>query len=108
MLFRSENISIAYFLLTGCLPFPAKTPREMFSQLLSQPPIPLSQAKPGLRFSSSVDSVVMRALSKEPPKRYPDVVVFAAEFCRAADQPADKEKQGFGAKLASMFRPKKS
>jgi len=100
--------TIAYFLLTGCLPFPAKTPREMFSQLLSQPPIPLSQAKPGLRFSSAVESVVMRALSKEPPKRYPDVVVFAAEFCRAADQPADKEKQGFGAKLASMFRPKKS
>jgi serine/threonine-protein kinase len=31
--------TIAYFLLTGCLPFPAKTPREMFSQLLSQPPI---------------------------------------------------------------------
>ena len=43
--------TIAYFLLTGCLPFPAKTPREMFSQLLSQPPIPLNQAKAGLRFS---------------------------------------------------------
>jgi serine/threonine protein kinase len=99
--------TIAYFLLTGCLPFPAKTPREMFSQLLSQPPIPLSQAKPGLRFSTAIETVVMRALSKEPPRRYPDVVVFAAEFCRAADQPAEKEKQGLGAKLASMFRPKK-
>jgi serine/threonine-protein kinase len=100
--------TIAYFLLTACLPFPAKTPREMFSQLLSQPPIPLSQAKPGLRFSPAVEAVVMRALSKEPPKRYADVVTFAAEFCRASDQPAEKERQGLGAKFASMFRSKKS
>ena len=48
--------TIAYFLLTGCLPFTAKTPREMFSQLLSQPPIPLNQARPGLRFSSAVEA----------------------------------------------------
>jgi hypothetical protein len=47
-------------------------------------------------------------LSKEPPKRYPDVIAFAAEFCRATDQPAGKEKQGLGAKLASMFRSKKN
>src|ERR1700754_4516393 len=58
--------TIAYFLLTGCLPFPAKTPREMFSQLLSQPPIALNQAKPGLRFPNGVEAVIMRALSKEP------------------------------------------
>ena len=44
--------TIAYFLLTGCLPFPAKTPREMFSQLLSQPPIPLNQAKAGPSLSA--------------------------------------------------------
>ena len=43
--------TIAYFLLTGCLPFTAKTPREMFSQLLSQPPIALNAARAGLRFS---------------------------------------------------------
>src|SRR5689334_24618760 len=72
--------TIAYFLLTGCLPFTAKTPREMFSQLLSQPPIPLNQARPGLRFPSSVESVVMRALNKDPSKRYADSVVFASEL----------------------------
>src|SRR5215211_5941500 len=43
--------TIAYFLLTGCHPYVAKSQREMFSQLLSQPPIPLNQAKPGLRFA---------------------------------------------------------
>src|SRR4029079_2034941 len=44
--------TIAYFLLTRCLPYNAKTPREMFSQLLSQPPIPLNAARQGMRFSS--------------------------------------------------------
>src|SRR5262249_8329060 len=38
--------TIAYFLLTGCLPYLAKTPREMFTQLLSQPPIPINRARP--------------------------------------------------------------
>ena len=98
--------TIAYFLLTGCLPFPAKTPREMFSQLLSQPPIVLNQAKPGLRFSPQLEAVVMRGLSKEPTKRYADVVAFASEFCEAGNAPAAKEKPGFASKLASIFRKK--
>ena len=98
--------TIAYLMLTGCLPFPAKTPREMFSQLLSQPPIPLNQAKAGLRFAPALESVVMRGLSKEPPKRYPDVVAFASEFCQAGTAPLAAEKQGLASKLASIFRKK--
>ncbi|HKN69003.1 MAG TPA: serine/threonine-protein kinase [Gemmatimonadaceae bacterium] len=99
--------TIAYFLLTGCLPFTAKTPREMFSQLLSQPPIPLNQARPGLRFSSSVESVVMRALSKEPGKRYPDAVSFAAELSKALSNPQeDEDEEGLLARMKSLFRKK--
>jgi serine/threonine-protein kinase len=101
--------TIAYFLLTSCLPFPAKTPREMFSQLLSQPPIPLNQAKAGLRFPPAVEAVIMRSLSKEPGKRYPDVIAFAAEFRDAISRPPEEEKSGLGSKLASLFgRSKKS
>ena len=98
--------TIAYFLLTGCLPFPAKTPREMFSQLLSQPPIPLNQAKQGLRFPPAVEAVVMRGLSKDPSKRFPDVLTLAGEFCSAANAPADDEKRGLASKIASIFRKK--
>jgi serine/threonine protein kinase len=101
--------TIAYFMLTSCLPFPAKTPREMFSQLLSQPPIPLNQAKAGLRFSPAVETVITRALSKEPGKRYPDVIAFAADFHDAIQRPVDDDKPGLGAKIASLFgRSKKS
>ncbi len=99
--------TIAYFLLTGCLPFTAKTPREMFSQLLSQPPIPLNQARPGVRFPSSVESVVMRALSKEPGKRYPDTVSFASELARALSNPhEDEDEEGLLARMKSLFRKK--
>jgi serine/threonine-protein kinase len=98
--------TIAYFLLTGALPFPAKTPREMFSQLLSQPPIPLNQAKAGLRFSTAIENVIMRALSKEPVKRYPDVLAFAADFCAATVAKPEPEQPGFVSKITSIFRKK--
>jgi eukaryotic-like serine/threonine-protein kinase len=99
--------TIAYFLLTGCLPFTAKTPREMFSQLLSQPPIPLNQARPGLRFSSAVEGVIMRALSKDPNKRYADSVAFAADLTKAFESPQeDEDEEGLLARMKSLFRKK--
>ena len=99
--------TIAYFLLTGCLPFTAKTPREMFSQLLSQPPIALNQARPGLRFSSAVEAVVMRALSKDPSKRYPDSVTFATELSKAFSSPIEEEdEEGLLSRMKSLFRKK--
>jgi serine/threonine-protein kinase len=98
--------TIAYFLLTACLPFTAKTPREMFSQLLSQPPIPLNQARPGLRFSSTVEAVVMRALSKEPSKRFPDTVTFASELARALASGEEEGDDGLLSRVRSLFKKK--
>jgi eukaryotic-like serine/threonine-protein kinase len=72
--------TITYYLLTGCLPFIAKSQREMFTQLLTQPPIPLNKAKPGLTFPAAVEEVVMRGLAKQPAGRYPNVEAFAAAF----------------------------
>jgi serine/threonine-protein kinase len=72
--------TIGYLLLTGALPYLAKSPREMFTQLLSQPPIPLNKARPGLDFGPRVESVMMRGLAREPGDRYPDVMTFAAEL----------------------------
>jgi len=94
--------TIAYFLLSGCLPYTAKTPREMFSQLLSQPPIPLNQARQGMRFSGAVEQVIMRGLSKEPPKRYADAVEFGTALAEAVAQPAE-DKSGVMGKIKRMF-----
>ncbi len=95
--------TIAYFLLTGCLPYTAKTPREMFSQLLSQPPIPLNQAKQGLKFPAAIENVIMRGLSKEPSKRYASAVEFAAALTESIGQPAETEKPGLFGKIRQMF-----
>jgi eukaryotic-like serine/threonine-protein kinase len=95
--------TIAYFLLSGCLPYTAKTPREMFSQLLSHPPIPLNAARPGLRFSAAVESVIMRALAKDPAKRYPSTVEFASALTEAVAQPVEEAGAGLFGKLKQMF-----
>ena len=79
--------TIAYFLLTRCLPYTAKAPREMFTQLLTMPPIPLRDAggsESTLTFSPELDAVVMRALARAPAARYPSVVAFANAFAEAS------------------------
>ena len=97
--------TIAYLLLTGCLPFTAKTPREMFSQLLSQPPIPLNSARPNLRFAASIEHVIMRGLSKDPAQRYPDVLIFASEFEKALATSAEETaKPGLLSRVRDIFK----
>ncbi|MEX2179843.1 MAG: serine/threonine-protein kinase [Gemmatimonadaceae bacterium] len=95
--------TIAYFLLSGCLPYTAKTPREMFSQLLSQPPITLNAARSGLRFAGAVEAVIMRGLAKEPGKRYADAVEFANALREAVGEPVEVERPGFLDKFRQMF-----
>jgi serine/threonine-protein kinase len=85
--------TIAYFLLTRCLPYTAKAPREMFTQLLTMPPIPLKDA--GARefdFAPELDAVVMRALSRSPAARYPSVMAFANAFAEAASITLEQPK----------------
>ncbi|MEN9592737.1 MAG: hypothetical protein RJA21_1211 [Gemmatimonadota bacterium] len=80
--------TIAYFLLTGTLPYTGKSPRELFSQLLTQPPVALNKAKPNLAFPVAVENVVMKALSKLPGDRYPTVKNFSDAFAAAAETTA--------------------
>src|SRR6478735_4489847 len=59
--------TIAFFLLTRALPYTAKAPREMFTQLLTMPPVPLKDAGEGnFDFAPELDAVVMRALARSP------------------------------------------
>jgi serine/threonine-protein kinase len=95
--------TIAYFLLTGCLPYLAKTPREMFTQLLSQPPIPLNRARPNCTFSNQVEQVVMRGLAKAPKDRYPSVQTFATELRSALTSTGDSDEGGLFAKVKGLF-----
>jgi serine/threonine-protein kinase len=75
----------------------------MFSQLLSHPPITLNAARPALRFSTAVESVIMRALAKDPTKRYPSTVEFASALKEAVVQPVEEAGAGLFGKLKQMF-----
>lgn len=85
--------TIAYYLLTRCLPYTAKAPREMFTQLLTLPPVPLNAARERLKFSAALEHVVMKALSKEPASRYPDVLAFVTAFEQAVSTGSDAKPQ---------------
>ena len=104
--------TIAYYLLTRALPYTAKAPREMFTQLLTLPPVPLNAARERLKFSTGVEQVVMKALSKDPANRYPDVITFVTAFQQAVtagDQKIDTpsspaEDAGVLSRMRGMFR----
>ncbi len=102
--------TIAYLLLTGMLPYLAKSPREMFTQLLSQPPIQLNKARPNLEFSPAVEGVVMRGLARQPGDRFPDVSAFAAALRESLLTPAAEREDagdaegGLFSKVRGLFR----
>jgi len=79
--------TMAYLFLTGTLPYTARSPRDMFTQLLSQPPVPLNKAKPEIVFRPEVEAVVMKGLAKLPSDRYPDVVAFADALATVLQDP---------------------
>lgn len=96
--------NIAYFLLTGCHPYSAKQPREMFTQLLTMPPIPLNQATEEHQFHPEVEVVMMKGLSRSPKDRYPSVMEFASDLERTLALPT--EEPGMVKRLFRRFSRK--
>jgi eukaryotic-like serine/threonine-protein kinase len=94
--------TITYYMLTGRHPYAGKNPRELFQQLLTEPPLPLRQAGPAAgggavrKFPSALEAAVMRGLSRDPAKRQPTVGAFADEV--AAGVPGDGTGTGGGAR----------
>jgi serine/threonine-protein kinase len=95
--------TITYFLLTAQLPYVAKSPRELFHQLLTQPPVPLGQARRDLAFPRAVEDAVMKGLSREPARRQSTVAAFAEEFAAAATQPLDVPRAGLLGSIKGLF-----
>ena len=79
---RSDIYSLAvilYEVLTGKLPFSAKTPMEYIQKHVTEPIIPLSERVADKHFPRELDEVMARALSKKPEHRFQT----AAEFAEA-------------------------
>jgi serine/threonine-protein kinase len=72
--------TITYYMLTGHHPYSGRNPRELFQQLLREPPIRLNDAVKGLRFSGVLEAAVMRGLSRDPAARQPTTTALADEI----------------------------
>lgn len=69
--------TITYYALTGRHPFRGRTPRELFQQLLTQPPTPLREAAPHLDVPPALEAAVLRGLERDPLARHPTIAAFA-------------------------------
>jgi eukaryotic-like serine/threonine-protein kinase len=95
---RSDIYSLAtilYEVLTGKLPFDAKTPMDYIQAHVTKPPIALDDRIPGKKFPSGLGAAVLRALEKAPEKRYGS----AAEFAQALKPYAGMAGKGFTAMM---------
>jgi eukaryotic-like serine/threonine-protein kinase len=93
--------TITYYLLTGVLPFPGKSPRELFQQLLQEPATPLNAAVKGLKFPPALEAAVAKGLERDVEKRFQTVGEYGKVFCAAARAVPEAKKAGF---LAGLFR----
>jgi serine/threonine protein kinase len=80
---RTDVYSLAlvlYELLTGRAPFNASSPIEMMLCRLQQPPIPPRDCNPNI--SPRLESIILRALSREPRRRHSSMAAFVDDLAR--------------------------
>ena len=70
---------ITYYMLTGRHPHDGRSPRELFQQLLSGKPTPLSKAGER-KFPAALEAAVMKGLARNPEERQPTVSAFADDL----------------------------
>ena len=92
---RSDIFSLGvvlYYMLTKEKPFPGEDTISITRNILTVEPIPPSRVVQGL--SRGFDTVVMKALSKEPEKRYQKAQELAADLARVEQLPGLEEPGG--------------
>jgi eukaryotic-like serine/threonine-protein kinase len=83
---------VLYEMLTGQVPFTGDTPLEIAMKHLSEVPKPPSELRPEI--SHDLDSVVLRALAKDPSERYQSAEEMDADLARVAEGlPVDPETE---------------
>lgn len=77
---RSDLYSLAlvvYEMLTCALPFSGNTTQSQMIKRVTEPPMPLTLARPQLTLPPAVEAVILRALSRKPEDRYSSTTEFA-------------------------------
>jgi beta-lactam-binding protein with PASTA domain/predicted Ser/Thr protein kinase len=103
---------VLYEMLTGSVPFTGDTPLEIAMKHLSTTPEPPSEKRPEV--PHELDSIVLRALAKNPADRYPSAEAMDADLARAArgqavapetEEAATQVLRGVGAVTAISSAP---
>jgi len=88
---------IVYEMLTGQMPFPGVNPLVVLNSRIVNDPVPPREANPLL--SSGIEAVLLRALERDPGKRYASAWEFSADLSapgrvreRVAHVPAARQK----------------
>jgi serine/threonine-protein kinase len=89
---------ILYEVLTGKLPFTAKTPMEYIQKHVMEPPIPLNQRVPERHFTDGLEAVLQKALAKKPDDRFQT----AAEFADALRPFADANASSYSSQRVAL------
>ena len=76
---------MTYEMLTGALPFRAKTQQETMIARLKSDPIPLAEMRPDLALPAAVNAVIQRGLAREPGDRWQSASAFAGALAAAAE-----------------------
>jgi eukaryotic-like serine/threonine-protein kinase len=97
--------TITYYLLSGALPYTGRSPRELFQQLLSEPPEPLNQAMKGRKLPAAIEAAVMRGLERDRTRRSRGIPEFVSEFCEAVRR-SEGPKTGLFSKLFQKSGPR--
>ncbi|HEU5100024.1 MAG TPA: SUMF1/EgtB/PvdO family nonheme iron enzyme [Roseiflexaceae bacterium] len=88
---------VLYELITGRVPFDASTPMAMLAKHAYEPPVPPRDIIPAL--STEVETLLLRALEKDPAARYQS----AADMSAACTQAAARIQRSAAAQLAELY-----
>jgi serine/threonine protein kinase len=77
---------LLYQMVTGKMPFSGDNPLAVFIKQMREPPLPPSRVRPGI--PHSIELVIMRALEKDPRRRYESPMALATAYMQALRNPA--------------------
>ncbi|HEX3698438.1 MAG TPA: serine/threonine-protein kinase [Polyangia bacterium] len=79
---------LLYEMLTGTPPFEGRSVVDVINKHIQDSPLPMRTRRPDLDIGADIDGVVMRALEKDPDRRYTTVadLAVAVEQCRSASR----------------------
>lgn len=81
---------IMYELLTGETPFQADTPFQLLMKHVKEKPVPPRKFRPNLAIPEAVEKIVLKALEKDPAKRFQSISELQQSLEAAAGAPQTK------------------